>query len=565
MAYEYYRKKVKEYKKRIKNTQILMFVNFLEILLDWLDNLYKYKRVRREQENEISQYFPEEVFNELDKISTTEISKEEYDNLKRILLKESSELINFIINIGKLRMTDFDLLQFNLSGIFKKEEITTMIEWARQHLSTLVLEGRDEELKEQEEKRKAEEEWLRKIKIMPQKEINKLILQDMFDFSPKARTNEERIEAIKNNQKKVIAQRKKFENFERKLIDASQEAAGQSQTNVFRKIGEVKREMEIVRNKFRKKAEKIVSPEGPRKELRKARIRILKSKEQTSQQISDAEKMFDKARKDIAEKKQKLGQEEKIKGEVIKKQGLAQIELGKHTVEQSKKHMEDEKAGAEELFEAGRTHLARAKKHMEDEKRGTEKMFSKGRQNLAYAKKHLEEEQQNFEKRKTKAGNIFELVEARLKKEKVRGKKWVEKEKKRIALLEAGLKQRRKTAEKLKEKMISARAGVSKVGVLVPGKPQLPGLGIDKKDIQEKYELKKDTLKKQLQKKKQLFEYDLRFKRDELQQRALKQKEDMINKFEEFEERQRALMARYRASRKAYMIRTLLKAIRTIH
>jgi len=58
--------------------------------------------------------------------------------------------------------------------------------------------------------------------------------------------------------------------------------------------------------------------------------------------------------------------------------------------------------------------------------------------------------------------------------------------------------------------------------------------------------------------------YEARFKRHELKERALKQKEAMIDKLEKFQDKQRALIARHRAGRKAHLIQTLLRAIRTV-
>ena len=116
-----YTKKLSQYRKVIKNENTLKFVDFLENLFDWLDKLYKDKRLRYDQEEEL--YIPKEIFQKLDNISPVKLSKKEFNDLKKILLEESSDFIDSVISVGKLKMHDFDLLQFNLYQIFGKEEL----------------------------------------------------------------------------------------------------------------------------------------------------------------------------------------------------------------------------------------------------------------------------------------------------------------------------------------------------------------------------------------------------------------------------------------------------------
>ena len=84
-------------------------------MFDWLERLYQTKSLFPEQKKEILPFLPKEIFAELDKISPVKLSDKKYQELKKTLVREVSELINYLINIGNLKLTDFDLLQFNLS------------------------------------------------------------------------------------------------------------------------------------------------------------------------------------------------------------------------------------------------------------------------------------------------------------------------------------------------------------------------------------------------------------------------------------------------------------------
>jgi len=592
---EEYKKKLEKFKVDVgtKNKKLLKSISFLEILLDWVDFLIEKKRISVENEKQVMVHMPAKIIYKIDEIKSLNVTSYGYDVLKKILLDETKGLINFIIKTCEIKIEDFDSLQFNLQQIFVKEEITMMMEWARLDLTKIIKKRKQEKEAEIKGSKKESVEYLKKLQEMSQKEINKLIVASMFNFFPSARTNEERKNAIKKNQKKMENSRKNAQNFALKLIDATEDAGEKAQMNVFKKIGEVRLEMERVREKFRARAKEIVSPKGPKKELKKARKRVLKAKVRMNKEkidlikdLSDAGKMFDKAREYMKGKRGELDGITGKKRVFIRKQAYNQLNLGKITVDKAKRHLGEEKKGADILFKQGRKYLEKAGEHMEEEKAGTEIMFKIGRGHLAKAKKHLEEEKEGLEEKQEQAREILHLMEERLKKERVRGEQWVEKEKKRIGVIEYNLQNKRRkeqkrlslikiglltrgkeTAEKMKEKL---RREIS-----VPGKSDVFGKVLQKQEslnkipqkqeIQNKFLNIKNKMESDLVKKKGLIEYDLRFKRDELKIMAETQKEAMNTKLEAFQEKQRTLINRYRAQRKANMIRTLLKAIRTMH
>ena len=77
-----YNQKLKGFRERIKDKEILKFVDFLEILYDWIDVLKEKRRITIEQENELLRYFPKKIFEELEKIEDTQ---ENYEKLKSII------------------------------------------------------------------------------------------------------------------------------------------------------------------------------------------------------------------------------------------------------------------------------------------------------------------------------------------------------------------------------------------------------------------------------------------------------------------------------------------------
>jgi hypothetical protein len=566
---EEYKEKLREFRKYIKDEELLKDVSFLDALSDWIDFLIEKKRISVMREKDIMAHMPLKIIKKLDEIKRLEITPYGFVALKKILLEETRETISFVIRIGELGLV--------------KEDITMMMEWARLDLSKAIA-GKKQKLKLEQKKHKREKiESLEELQTLPQKEMNKLIVASMFDFSPKARTKKERMDAIKNNKGKMGKARKHAEAFALTLLEATEDAGKEAQMNVFKKIGEARLEIEGAREDFRERAEEIISPEGPKRELKKARKRVLKArdriiseKDNLIRDLSKAGKMFDIARKDMIEKRKELDVETGEKRVYIRKQAREQINLGKNIIDKAKVHLAEERTGADILFREGRRYLEMAEKHMREEKAGTEDLFKIGRGHLTFAKKHLEDEKTGLEKKQEQAKDIIYSMEIRLEKERKRGESWVKREKERIGVIESNLtERRRKEEERLelikkdlvlrgKETAEKSREKLKGVVVSPPGKKHSFGKAPQKKEIQDKFEGVRNKVEEDLEKRRGLIQYDLRFKRDELRGMAETQKESMESKLEAFQEKQRKLITRYRAQRKANMIRTLLKAMRSM-
>jgi hypothetical protein len=293
-----YRKKIKSYYGRILHKKTLQFVDFLDIVFEWMDELYVRRRLRIYQEKFLSPVFPHKTMAKLDEISIRspdKISDEEYVAIKAILLTEAKELINGIIALGSLRPGDFDSVQFNLNQVFIKEEITAMIEWARLHLQDVIKERKDKSTKERKKNEKEQNEYLSKLSSMSEKELTKYLINSMFDFTPGARTPDERLNAITNNQTRINSQRNRFTKFEDRLVDAIEDARKEAQFNINKQIGQVTTEMYEVSEKFRNKAQEFASDEGPKKKILGAKDRINFQKKELSLQLVDVGKDWEEA------------------------------------------------------------------------------------------------------------------------------------------------------------------------------------------------------------------------------------------------------------------------------
>jgi hypothetical protein len=579
-----FKQKIKEYRERLHRKVTLKYVDFLETILEWVDTLYITKRLSFLQKKEVENAIPSHIFDVLDLISEEKASSEAYVQMKKILLTETKEFIELIIKIGELRVSDFDWLQFNLYQIFGKEELASMLEWARLTLGKEIKEREILVQKKKSEKLQAEKEHWAYINSLSQEEFNCLAYTSQWDFTPSAQTPEERNQALKRAYQTIVSQKKKFRNFELRLVDATTEARRESQSMVFRKIGEVRTASGESARKFRKKAQFIVSSEGPRREVEKAKLRIRKGKEKTQRDIKksgkmfvDAEKMFTGAQKRITVKKHDLALAEEDRREAIKKQGEAQVHRGEKMINLAKEHMGEEKVDTEKMFSTARNVLAVGKFHLEEEKKDTERSFASARDYLASGKKRMKGEKEG--------------LAARVKKDEAR----IDKEKQRILALEEKLGTTRRSLEKKmlaeKKRLAGEREKISTAGSRFTGagtsamdkialvKQNLTGQrervvgqarkgnagqrkGPRKDNIRQKFSMRRKKLEGDLLRKRELLAYDVRFKQYSLQEKAKLQKNTMTDKFENFQSEQKKLLARHRATRKAKMVRTLLRAIR---
>jgi hypothetical protein len=580
-----FKQKIKGYKETLHKTRTLKFVEFLETIVEWVDSLYKTKRLSFVQQAEVENAMPSHIYTVLDMLKEDAVTDDAYVQMKKVLLRETQEFLERIIKIGELKAADFNWLQFNLYQIFGKEELASMLEWARLTLGK-EIENREIVAKQKkEEKIKVEQERMAYIKSLSQEELNHLAYTSQWDFTPSAQTAEERREALKGAYETIVSQKKKFRNFELRLIDATTEARSESQNMIFRKIGEVRTASADSAIKFRKKAKFIVSPEGPRLEVAKAKLRIKKGKEKTQRDIeksgkmfTDAEKMFAGAQERIASKKTDLEEDERVRRLAIKKQGQVQVLRGQKMITLAKEHMGEEKEDTEIMFSRARGVLAMGKSHLEDEREDTERSFASAREYLVSGKKRMKKEQEG--------------LAVRIKMDEER----IEQERQRIVALEDKLGSTRRDLERRmlaeKERLAGERKKVSLAGAHFGGagtsamekisrvKKNLAGqrlrvLGqakkgiggqkvVGKENIQQKFSAKRVKLEQDLLRKKELLAYEVRFKQYSLQDKAKEQKESMTSKFEDFQDEQKKLLARHRATRKAKMVRTLLRAIRTM-
>jgi hypothetical protein len=585
-----YSARVKEIRLRTKNEATLKFVDFLDTLVEWISIIYQAKRLSSEQKKKVDTYLPIKTLEYLSTLSNTEISQEEYNKLKRILLEESTLLVKVIMEVGNLRIHDFDILQFNLYQIFGKEELASMMEWARLKLEKEIEKRRENEERLKRESKKKEEEYHAYIQSLSQDELNHLAYSTVFDFTPSARTPQEHVVAIEKANQTMSRQRIKFSKFESRLQEATEEAHKNSQNIVFRKIGEVRTKANDSAQKFRKKAAFLVSPEGPRKGAEKAQERIRKAEKSTMRRVEEsrknfieAEKMFTRAQKRIIGKRRELEHAEYERRSFIREQGMVQVRRGRGMISKAQRHLASEEEGTKTMFAGAREYLEKSKDHLEKEKVYTEKLFERGREYLAVSKEHLQLEQEDFSHRKGEE-------ERRLDKERDRVRALEEKlaqthqslslriseEKERIA----GERQKVSSASlKLKDVGISAQKNIHVVkanlaeqrkGVTgrarksVNTAGQASVIGGYQEKILKGFLSKKEKLVSNLTLKKEQLAYDVRFKQYSLQQNAKNQAETMTAKFETFQDTQQKFLSRHRASRKAKMIRSLLKAIRSM-
>jgi hypothetical protein len=579
-----FKHKIKVYRTKFLRKSTLKFVDFLETLIEWVDTLYQTKRLGFFQKKKVDNAMPSHVYDILDMINEDKIPPEVYIQMKKILLKETRELIELIIRIGELKISDFDWMQFNLYQIFGKEELASMVEWARLTLGKEIEARKIASQKIRDEKIEADKAHLFYIRSLSQTELNHLAYSSQWDFTPSARTEEERNAALKQSYRTIVKQKKRFRNFEIRLVDATAEARGDSQNMVFKKIGEVRLASGKSAEDFRKKAQFIVSSEGPKKEVARAKLRIQAGRKKTQRDIQasgkmfrDAEKMFSAAQESITSRKYDLQQAEAQRREAIKKQGEVQVHRGQKMIDLAKEHMGEEQEDTEKMFSTARRVLAVGKTHLEEEKKDTEKTFDSARDYLILGKKRMKEEQAGLAGRvkqdeariaderqrivdlDAKLAKTRRSLEQKMRAEKVR----LAGERDKISLAGsnfggAGISAMEKIA-RVKKNLAGQRkrvTGLAKTGV--KGQGILAGKG----NIKQKFSAKRQKLEKDLLRKKELLAYDVRFKQHSLQQSAIEQKETMTTKFENFQEEQKKLLARHRASRKAKMVRTLLRAIR---
>jgi hypothetical protein len=600
-----YRQKIKEYRARIKNERTLHFVEFLDILFEWIDGLYENKRLRKWQEKDLS--IPIRIFEELDAASPTELSTESYLVMKKSLLDESAGLIRSIIRLGNLKMSDFDLVQFNLSGVFKKEEIASMMEWARLHMVDVIREKKDTAQKAQEDTTKADEAWLQKINGMTQQELTGLIMRSLFDFTPSARTPSERVHALALSHETVSRQRKEFHDFENKLMDAATDLKGEAQERVYRQLGEVKLQMDTVTDQFRKKARKFVSDEGPKKQIGKAQAHITLQKAQLHQQLegvgkewqqrfseetSQARKIMqdrsddfraavekkrrtyttqfgaeiEKARTSITEKRAVLSEMEKYTLAYILERGETEMSGAELRMITGKEGFESDVEHARHLFSGKDEEIGEAREDFTQKRDvASAKFIEKGVEIETEMYNTLYRETRRFEREKFEAQDRFRYRAGEIKghaEQYISGKKGAfqsERDSAQMRFMNRADEIKGKPRQSLQDgsgevDRFEAKAGEAKSGI-----------SRQHKAITKQAKVNRDLMEKGIIEKKNLFLYDVRFAQHSIKQHATSFSEGIAAKKEEFDTKQKQIVARHKATQKTHIIRTLLRTIRTMH
>jgi hypothetical protein len=605
-----YKFKILEYRKKFNNKDMLKFVDFLELLIEWIETLYEKRRLRKEQEGELMSHFPKNIFEELDKVDG-EIGIEEYEKLKDILLEETSELLINVIKTGLVRMVDFDSVQFNLYGIFGKEKIASMVEHARVGLEKIILKQRAKELEEREKREKAEIVWLKKINQMSDKDLVKLITRSLFEFSPSARTNEERLRAISKNQEAILIQKNKFHNFEQKIINATIDAKADAEISVNRQVGKVRRRIDDVSKDFRDKAKEFVSEEGPKKMINEAKERILEGKERLTIELKDKGKLWESefgvkiegAKKRIEEETINLSDKGKERRDFIGKR--AKNELAK-AGDMIKKETSDFQSNvdiaklkfsgkAEEVLGKGKKELDKAREMILKEKSEFGEDVEEAKVIFDEKGKEIDSARADFKGKSESAAEMFiqrgDDIESEMFDTINEGKKKFEddrtkaQESFRIRAIEMTEKAGKHITEK-KEKFIMGRDSargrfLEKSEGIIGGDNDFENIGkigfnkgaksakgkIKKANITMLEKAKSNRLKmeQEMKQKRELFLYEVRFARDKMQKHAEQFAEKVTEKREEFETTQEKIVARHKAKQKAYMIHNLLRTIRGMH
>jgi hypothetical protein len=265
---------LKNFRKKFKGSQVFIFLEFLDTLREWIERLYELKRISVDQKLAVDLLLPRKILQKLSSLSSSEVDDDLYLDLKELLLEETTKLIYAVIEVADMRLYDFDLLQFNLYQIFGKEEMASMVEWARLNFQKALEAKKKKEAEEIAKKEKEWAEYLVYIRNLPEDQLRRRAISILFDFTPSAQTLEERQDALRTNRKTILGHRKTFHHFKETLMTATEDARAKSELNVYGRMGEVKRYMGVTAGKFKQKAAEFSSAEGPKRMIREAHKRI---------------------------------------------------------------------------------------------------------------------------------------------------------------------------------------------------------------------------------------------------------------------------------------------------
>ena len=150
-------KRIHEFRNRLeklKTSENEKYIEFIDITLEWLEDLFRVKRwerIRLEtyQWRDIEPLLFPKTIKSLEK----ELSLDK-------LFTETSKLLDKIIEIGNIDMTDFDLLQFNLARVFGKNA-DSIIEFTRQKLRIKLEKLCEKKIKKRGEEARKEKPEIR--------------------------------------------------------------------------------------------------------------------------------------------------------------------------------------------------------------------------------------------------------------------------------------------------------------------------------------------------------------------------------------------------------------------
>jgi hypothetical protein len=584
-----YLKKIEEYKRKFRNVHILKFIDFLETLVEWVDLLKIKKRISWSQEKLVQEAMPTHIFQVLDLLQEEKFTMDTFNTLKKVLFTETKELLGVIMHSTSIKVHDFDLLQFNLYQIFGKEELASLIEWSRLDLEKAVKERivRAEQKKKRELAKK--EAHLRKIRSMSEEDLRKFVIKNLFDFTPSARTFQERKKAITSHQRIIVGHRETFHGFEEKLSDATVKARREAQTNVYTRLGDVKRHMDVVASRFQKKAKQFISEEGPRKMIRGARKTILEQKEVLQEEMKDKGKTWEKVfgSKIEASQQKIIVQKGHLNQEIAGKEKKWHTDIGedidtaRSTIIKGKKDLRYEQAylldyihahGVEEVKQAS-VRMVKGKEDFIGDIGVAKQVFSGKAEEIAETGKDIDTAREKFlEKRDVAAGKFTkrgEEVESEMYGSLYKGK--IAFEKKRVLAQERFLGRAKEIQESalIKKRKTQKQGVVKQQGPVKPGEKMVKGATRAQGRItaaQQKMSVEADKKKKKMvediQRHKELFAYEVRFASHAIKKNAEAFAERVAERREAFEARGEELVARHKARQKAHLIQNLLRTIR---
>jgi hypothetical protein len=596
---------INKYRQRFRNKKILLFIDFLETLYEWVERLYELKRFKADSTKEVEDVLPKLILTELNKLPSDDISEAKYAELKQILLGDTTKLVNAVIAFSDMRLSDFDILQFNLYQIFGKEEIASMVEWARLHLQEEIERKKKEEAAKEVGKKEAWDRYLKHIRSLSDSDLRKRAIKIMFDFTPSARTTKERSDTLTKNRNKIFGHRKTFHKFEEKLIDATVEARAQSELNVYTRMGEVKRHMDVTADKFKKKAAEFASAEGPKKRIGDAREKIQLQSETLKEEMTTVGKEWElnfmidvaSARDKISTASKGLSISLENKGKEWRSQFQKDIEVAQKKIraEQTQLYEQRTSKGAE-IQAHGEEEFEKASLYIGDRKADFSEDIDVARKKFEGKEEEMGEAKDSFIEKRDVAADAFLSRGAEIETEMFgtiyheKNRFMREREVARAKFYDKGSEIQSKATthilgrkqdfigkrEEAQKRFIDARGLIQKKGTL---SPTLGGQGSEMAKARkargrveqanylmtEEGKKRRDIMQKKIKHQRDQFQYDVRFAQHRIKENSKDFGEKILQKQEEFVSQGAQLVARHKAKQKAHLIRNLLRTIRTTH